>query len=214
FNGLQEGESIGNAVFSKNSPNVIAFDFFNNNTNENFVLGANIETGDIGTIFQNSQLGFPTYSVDDGQLLFDTPVTVQGQSESGVAVIDLASDKVRPAGTQATALIGFARWAEWYADGQRSTNTNIDEFIEEGEFSLFPNPVENILRIEFEMKLSAEVQFEVLDIMGRSFYQSELKQRGIGVNTEEMRLGDLAPGVYLLQMQVEESVETLKFIKQ
>lgn len=213
FTGLQPGENIGNAVFSKNSPNVIAFDFFNNSTNENVIMGANIETGDLGTIFQNSQLGYPTYSVNDGQLLFDTPVNVQGQEVPGIAVIDLAADKISPAGNAATALIGNGRWAEWYADGVRNTQTGIEDYLETGTLSLFPNPVDNLLQIEFELKETSEVAIHVLDIMGKKHISLAPKTRGFGVNTAQIELQDLASGVYLLQLEIEGSVQTLKFVK-
>lgn len=214
FSGLQPGESVGNAVFSKNSPNVIAFDFFNNNTNENMVMAANIETGAIGTIFQNTQLGYPTYSVNDGQLLFDTPVTVQGQSVPGIAVIDLAADKINAAGTAATALIAQGRWAEWYADGQRDTNTGLEEYVEESSLKLYPNPTSNFLRLEFELKETAEVQMEVLDMRGKKFLSLDAKTRGIGINTEEISVADLPAGIYLLQLRVEDGTQTMKFVKQ
>ncbi|MEM8887455.1 MAG: M4 family metallopeptidase [Bacteroidota bacterium] len=214
FSGLQPGESVGNAVFSKNSPNVIAFDFFNNNTNENMVMAANIETGAIGTIFQNTQLGYPTYSVNDGQLLFDTPVTVQGQSVPGIAVIDLAADKINAAGTAATALIAQGRWSEWYADGQRDTNTGLEEYVEESSLMLYPNPTSDFLRLEFELKETAEVQMEVLDMRGKKFLSLDSKTRGIGINTEEISVADLPAGIYLLQLRVEDGTQTLKFVKQ
>ncbi|MEL6256370.1 MAG: T9SS type A sorting domain-containing protein, partial [Bacteroidota bacterium] len=213
FTGLQPGESVGNAVFSKNSPNVIAFDFFNNNTNENLVMAANIETGAIGTIFQNSQLGYPTYSVNDAQLLFDTPVTSQGQSVPGIAVIDMAADKINPAGNAATALIAQGRWAEWYADGQRDTNTGLEEYVEESSLSLFPNPTTNFLRVEYELKETADVQIEVLDMLGKKFLSHEKNTRGIGVNTEEVSIEGLPSGIYLLQLKIEDASQTLKFVK-
>ncbi|MDW3646441.1 MAG: M4 family metallopeptidase [Bacteroidia bacterium] len=214
FSGLQPGESVGNAVFSKNSPNVIAFDFFNNTTNENLVMAANIETGALGTIFQNSQLGYPTYSVNDGQLLFDTPVTSQGQTVPGIAVIDLAADKINPAGNAASALIAQGRWAEWYADGQRDTNTGLEEYVEESSLSLFPNPTTNFLRVEYELKETAEVQIEVLDMLGNRVSSQNANTRGIGINTEEISVADLPAGIYLLQLQVEDGSQTLKFVKQ
>lgn len=57
FNLLPEGVSIGNPVFSKNSPNIIAFDYFDVDADEYAILGANINTGELDVVFVNSILG-------------------------------------------------------------------------------------------------------------------------------------------------------------
>ena len=58
---LAENTSIGNPTFAKNSPYIIAFDFLDDEGN-NFIIGANVETGDFGTIFENSVIGYPNFS--------------------------------------------------------------------------------------------------------------------------------------------------------
>lgn len=50
FLGLPDEVSIGNPTFFKNSPYIIAFDY--QNPTSFVIVGANIETGDLGVILQ------------------------------------------------------------------------------------------------------------------------------------------------------------------
>jgi hypothetical protein len=70
FAGLPENTSIGNPTFSKNSPYIVAFDYLVGD-NENYILGSNIETGEVSQIYESIGLGYPNYSRMDDQLLFD-----------------------------------------------------------------------------------------------------------------------------------------------
>jgi len=75
FTGLPQEVSIGNPTFAKNSPNIIAFDFreidpITDETTFN-VLALNRETGDVTSIFENNVFGFPNYSLQDDELIFN-----------------------------------------------------------------------------------------------------------------------------------------------
>ena len=117
FSSLPEGVSIGNPSFSKNSPNVVAFDYANLEEDEYSLLAADFATGDVQTVFDNTQIGYPNYSVADDKLVFD------GTTEDGqevIRVIDLQDDKISPANTSAPVLIGDGKWAIWFAQGDRN----------------------------------------------------------------------------------------------
>ncbi len=123
FSSLDQGESVGNPVFSTNSPNVIAFDYINSLTGENSILAANIELGQIGTIFTQSVLGVLAYSNTDDKIIFNAEDT---QGNEVVGVIDLAVDKINAAGSQASVLIPDAKWGIWIAQGSRDINLSQD----------------------------------------------------------------------------------------
>ncbi len=59
FTSLPEHVSVGNPVFSKNSPNIIAFDYFyDDGVNQEYrIYGANLETGDLVQITDNYNVG-------------------------------------------------------------------------------------------------------------------------------------------------------------
>lgn len=117
FGSLPEKISVGNPVFSKNSPYIIAFDYFDNE-NENYaILGANTQTGDIGIIFNNSTLGYPSFSKYDDKIAFSYE---DAWGAEKVAVINLANDKINASGEDATALINDAKWPVYYTTGERA----------------------------------------------------------------------------------------------
>ncbi len=115
FSNLPEGVSIGNPSFSKTSGNILAFDYFDSSNNVYEVITANIETGEIKTVFENNKLGFPNYSKNDDKMIFDT----NNGSDENILVINMASDKISPSGN-ATELIPNGKWGIWYTVGQRS----------------------------------------------------------------------------------------------
>ena len=115
FNGLQEGESIGNPSFSKNSPNILAFDYYNQNDESYSVLAVDLKTGDLAQVVQNNDLGFPSYSRLDDRLLFNTRST---DNEQQVAMVTLKADKMTQK-ADPEAIFNNAKWAIWYAPGER-----------------------------------------------------------------------------------------------
>ena len=118
FSSLPENVSVGNPVFSKNSPFIIAFDYFYNDgvDKEYGIFGANLETGDLELITSNLTLGYPSYSKTDTKIAFSAISTEENEI---VATIDLAGDKITPAG-EANALINYAKWPVYYATGNRT----------------------------------------------------------------------------------------------
>jgi Zn-dependent metalloprotease len=64
FNGLPENYGVGNPTFAKNSPYIIAFDFFSFDYEEYYIFGYNLETGDVSDppLFENTDLGVPNYT--------------------------------------------------------------------------------------------------------------------------------------------------------
>ena len=142
FTDLNEGVSIGNPSFAKTTPNVIAFDYFDDNDQSNYVLGANIETNDVETIYQNNTLGFPSYSRTDNAVVFGT---IDKNSKEAVALMGVDADKISPKGT-ATPLITGAKWPVWYSNVARALPARVNQtltfslpasrFLNEGDLTL------------------------------------------------------------------------------
>ncbi|MEZ4824791.1 MAG: M4 family metallopeptidase [Bacteroidia bacterium] len=210
FSSLEEGESVGNAVFSKNSAAVIAFDYFNTITGENYLLGGNIETGDLGTIFQNDRLSFPSYSKTDDKVIFDAQTT---NGVDVVAVISLASDKISSTGN-ATGLISDGRWGVWYAQGSRNINIAIeDELPVNGHIRLYPNPLRDNLFVSFDLKHAADVRLELMDVSGRIIYSAPNTHSSAGEFSTAVSVTDLSSGVYFMRVWVDDAAKTIKVVK-
>jgi Zn-dependent metalloprotease/PKD repeat protein len=118
FGSLPENVSVGNPVFSKNSPWIIAFDYIDDVNGVYDVYGADLNEGRAGRIAQNNTLGYPSFSKNDGKIAltriyYDNSVPVEC-----VATIGLASDKISPSGS-ITLVVDYARWPVFYATGSR-----------------------------------------------------------------------------------------------
>lgn len=142
FSNLEEGESVGNPSYAKNSTNIIAFDYFLETDNEYYVVAADVNTGQLKGVYENNTLGFPSYSRLDNRLVF----TVETSSKSeNVAMIGVAADKISPSGTVQT-LVQNAKWPVWYTQATRTLpqktaqtitfNALSDRFANEPEFTL------------------------------------------------------------------------------
>ena len=116
YGSLPEDVSIGNPVFSRNSPSVIAFDYFDSYTKEYGIFGADLMTGEVALITPNTTLGFPSFSKRDDKIAFSALTTEQVDA---VATINLAQNKISPAGS-ATPLINYAKWPVYFATGERT----------------------------------------------------------------------------------------------
>ncbi|RYF55141.1 MAG: neutral protease, partial [Cytophagaceae bacterium] len=125
FTDLDEGISIGNPSFSKTSPDLIAFDYFDETDNSYYVLSANIEKGDVNIVYENNDLGFPSYSRTDNAIVFGTTNT---SGKESVALMNLNTDKLTPKGT-VVALYTGAKWPVWYSNVARVIPTRVNQTI-------------------------------------------------------------------------------------
>ncbi len=116
FSSLPNDISIGNAVFSQNSPYIVAFDYIDASNNSYAVQGYNLNTNKIASIFTGSDLGFPCYNRTDNAVCFNA---FDGNNDPVLGVKNLTADKITATGT-ATILVNEAKWGVFYANGSRS----------------------------------------------------------------------------------------------
>ncbi|WP_149241882.1 M4 family metallopeptidase [Dyadobacter sp. 32] len=116
FTNLDEGENIGNPAFSKNSPNIISFDYYYEPDEIYSLIGVDVDNGTVNEIYRNNSLGFPDYSRKDDQMIFST----EAGSAENVGIINLAPDRISASGN-ATTLMKNGKLAVWYGQGTRQT---------------------------------------------------------------------------------------------
>ncbi len=120
FGSLPENISIGNPVFSKNSPWIIAFDYIDQAEGVYYVLGADLNEGVNNAIAENNTLGFPSFSKNDNKIAFTRIYYSQtDEAVEWIASIGLAADKITPSGS-ITKVIDYATWPVYYATGERN----------------------------------------------------------------------------------------------
>ncbi len=217
FSSLGEGLSVGNPTFSKNSPNIVALDIYDEVNDTYYVYGVNTQTGDQSTIFNNLKLGVPNYSLDDSYLIFDA--FDASTDESIIAAVNLNEDKITAAGDP---IIFFSnpgsfglKWGIIFGNGIRNfnppTNTNEATAAELG-LNVFPNPVADQFTLEMDLSRTTELELEIYDLLGRRVKALDLGAR-TGNIQENVVVQDLAPATYLLRLRVGQKVVTTKFVK-
>jgi PKD repeat protein len=112
FSDLTPGVNVFNPTFSKNSPFIIAFDYYDDEDGY-FTLCMNIATGDIDG-FENTCPSYPSYSMDDRSLA----ITAYEDREYNVYYLKLGSDKITVTGEEDYYCMGAA-CPVYYGTGTR-----------------------------------------------------------------------------------------------
>ena len=206
FSGLPEGVDVGNPTFAKNSPYIVAFDYIEDDIN--YVLGANIETGDVDVIAQNNTLGYPTYSKKDEFVVFDTKTLSDGRN---LKIAQLKDTKIGSEDEEGTDYIEDAKWAVWFSNGQRVL-TGVEDELKALELSLTPNPTEDQLQLSLNLKEANDLTLQIHDTAGKLI--KTFKNRGsFGDNNINLNVQDLSSGLYTLRISIGENAYAKQFVK-
>jgi Zn-dependent metalloprotease len=200
FTGLEEGISVGNPTFAKNSPYIIAFDYIDENEGSYSVLAADVLKGNIGDIYESGDLGFPNFTVQDDAISFDA------FNQSNIRVLgitELANDKINSVGNAFIYISSNAgaRWGINFATGERDLTTDTKDLVLQNEgLKLYPNPVRDLLQMEIELPASDEILIQLFDPLGRRIH-SEQQLLGSGLQKIDLQLGNLSGGTYVLDIR-------------
>lgn len=199
FTALDEGVSVGNPSFSKNSPYIVAFDYIDETGN--FLVAANLETREGNFLLGNDRLFYPNYNSQDNLIAFDADGI---SSNFDIEVLPLAANKISSS-AQPTDLVRSARWGVFLSAGERDI-TDLDEPIL-GDLIFYPNPAADELYIESD--LDEKITFELRDLLGRAMGIIEYKG-----GKQVISLEGLQPGWYVIRAQMVEGEKAFSFIKQ
>jgi hypothetical protein len=96
FSALPQGISVGNPTFAKNSPYVISFDLLEESDtgDEYSLLAANLELNELGLLFENAVLSYPSYSRSDDIVIFNAR---SNNGNASIAYIEVDESKIMPA---------------------------------------------------------------------------------------------------------------------
>lgn len=207
FSGLSEGESVGNATFSKNSDYIIAFDYVQNGNIFN-LLGANIERGDIGLLYENGGPSYPSYSTQDNRIVHD--LALFGSLDVGV--LNVRDSKIETVPNSQDIFIPNSRWGVWFSNGLRQL-VDIEELVSGKEsFELSPNPTSDFVTITIELSKNIDANINVSDINGK-LLMSESTTFTNGVNTHQVNLSELNTGVYIITVSTASGVLSKQVVK-
>ena len=84
-----------------------------------------------------------------------------------------------------------------------------DEF-----FNVYPNPVNDVLQIAYKVETSNDVSFTVVNVLGRTVYNSNSQRKLAGDHIDQVPVNSLANGVYYLLLNIDgQSVSKRVFVK-
>jgi PKD repeat protein len=116
FSDLSPGVNVFNPVFAKNSPFIIAFDFYDDEDG-NYTLGVNLATGEVEGIISNNMPSYPSYSMDDKRIAFTT-YNYLDDDNYDVGYFNLESNKISAIGDPVVFVSGGA-FPLYYGTGSR-----------------------------------------------------------------------------------------------
>ena len=221
FTDLPDGVSVGNARFSKNSPYIIAFDYLETDldTDETTqaLLTNNTETGDIGSVFQNTEslLSFPTYGNLDDRIVFGANSTDEPPIPV-VAVVGVAEDKLNPEGNVTIQIQEANRqWPVWYSTGTRSLSVKNSPEIPGAAIQVYPNPFREEIHIDYTLEHSAPVNITLHDLAGRrlSVLHHSVGEAP-GQQQHQFEVDGLSSGVYLIRIEIGNQYQMVKMVRQ
>jgi len=167
FSGLPENVSVGNPSLSKNSPYIITFDYLETNQDifgqpvtTYLVLAANLETGEVGEVFENTTVGYPCYNKEDDQILF----TYDDNGSLLLATVDMQPDKLSPVAGTETAIVLGAQKGVWFLTGERDI-TATEDISSPDDLAVRPQPVADY--IEVLLPETNGCRFTIHDAAGR-----------------------------------------------
>ena len=206
FPALDEGLSVGNPTFSKNSPYIIAFDYLED---DNFyILGANIEDGEVGLVYENTDIGYPSFSRADNAIIFNE----SGFFGTDLSIIELESDKITSkSGSEFVYAEGYS-WGVWFSNGERKVTAVAEVNADRADLRLAPNPVKDQLLLTVPDTGFKPLNIEIFDLTGK-LVQSQswpTSQKTVGIGVESMKAG-----AYIVRCtSVDAAPLVKKFIKQ
>lgn len=205
FSGLPKNVSIGNPTFSKNSPNIIAFDLRETDPvsdEETYqIIGLDRETGDVQLIRENNTFGFPSYSIKDENMIFNF---INGGAEI-IAITGLGSDKISTVG-DAFVFTENAFWGIYIGTGERDLTTSTNDVALESSVNFYPNPVRDVLYFN-DVTSIEDGMIYIYNIQG------QLVSQPVTNNRNQLDVSSLNSGVYFLEVRNRDAFIKTKFVK-
>ena len=211
FSSLPDGVSIGNPSFSKNSPNIIAFDYFDVGAGEYAVLGCNIETNEVNVISTNTTLGWPSFNKNDSRIAF----TALNGAQYNTNYIILNTDKISSSATP-LALFTDAKWPVYFATGDRAIGDEVVTGIAEQtqkkmSMTCYPTSFINEVSVKLDQQIMSDSRIELINSMGQKVYTYS----ALPSNEETMflNLENVKSGYYVLRISNAKNMGTCRIVK-
>ncbi|MEL6866547.1 MAG: T9SS type A sorting domain-containing protein [Bacteroidota bacterium] len=85
--------------------------------------------------------------------------------------------------------------------------------LELTNFSLSPNPTEDLLYLQFDLPQEETIQVDLVNTLGKSVRHYPLGKRASGPQHIELSTAELAPGIYFLRLWIGGQQKTVRVVK-
>jgi hypothetical protein len=82
-----------------------------------------------------------------------------------------------------------------------------------GQLNVFPNPADGDVTINYQLNTNTQVNFKLMDYLGREVLAVKSGERTEGTNNEKLNIANLASGIYLLVANINGSSQTVRIVK-
>lgn len=211
FSALPQGISVGNPTFAKNSPYIVSFDLFEetNFGDEYSLLAANLELNELGLLFENAVLAYPSYSRSDDYVIFNAR---SNSGSASIAYVQLDESKINPADNPFIWGEDIA-WGVWFSNGIRALETPVRNYYDESVLAIYPNPAQGEITVELDQKSDFHPgQINVYNVNGTQVLRTgSIKSTD---NRHRIQLDQIPGGYYIIEL-VDENGNAVRrgFIK-
>jgi hypothetical protein len=94
-----------------------------------------------------------------------------------------------------------------------STCAGVQQVVNAGGYSIYPNPTAGKLTIEYNVNKSTLISTEVYDAAGKLVLKQQLTYNA-GENTQSINITHLANGLYFIKLTHDTKTETIRIIKE
>jgi hypothetical protein len=212
FGQLNPGDNVGEPAFAKNSPYIMAFDYFTQNPAQGdgsyYLLGLNLETDSLRAIGNQNELFVPNYAPLDDAIVFN----YEDNFEKVVGLVELGADKIS-ATTAPRRYVGAAKWGVWLSAGERPLQpTSTEPGMAAIPLSVFPNPARQAVSLSFSLDNPAKVSVMLKDLSGREIKQLDPGLMPTGEQQLRFSLEGVAAGSYMLSLRAGATLSTQKLV--
>ncbi|MBL7889226.1 MAG: T9SS type A sorting domain-containing protein [Bacteroidia bacterium] len=85
----------------------------------------------------------------------------------------------------------------------------INEISSFNSFSIYPNPAQSIINIEFENSISESYTLNIVNVLGETVYSKQMNDPKLQISVDEF-----PSGIYVVRVQNEKGIWSKKFIRQ
>ncbi len=216
FPSQAQGVSVGDPAFSKTASNRFTFDYWKTATDTAYVLAADFFTGHVGQVTPViPTLGYPTFSSDDGQIVFHTIMNQSGVDHDVLETQVLDTSKINGTGSPVL-YVTDATFPFWFVIGSRLTGVpGQPDAALPSSYALqqnYPNPFNPSTVIEYALPSRSSVTLTVFNTLGQQVATLARGEQEAGLHQVRFDASNLPSGVYFYRLQAAGVSFTKKMI--